>query len=82
MVKIRLKRCGRPKEPVYRIIVCDSRKKRDGKVIETLGHYDPKKQKSKITLDNERYDYWIKCGAQPSDIVSVLVKKSAKEVVA
>jgi len=57
--------------------VCDSRKKRDGKVLETLGHYDPKIEKNKISINNERFNYWVKCGAQPSEIVAKLLKNSA-----
>jgi len=77
VVRIRLKRGGRPKAPTYRIIVCDSHKKRDGKVLETLGHYDPKIEKNKITVNNERFSYWLKCGAQPSEIVTKLMKAQA-----
>ncbi|MFN3966331.1 MAG: 30S ribosomal protein S16 [Endomicrobiia bacterium] len=74
-VRIRLSRVGRPKQAVYRIIAIDSRKKRDGKPIEVLGHYDPKKDKDKIKLNYERYSWWLKVGAQPSETVSSLVKK-------
>jgi len=76
VVKIRLRRCGRPKNPFYRIVVCDSTKKRDGAVVATLGHYNPKLEKNKITVNGEKYNYWLKCGAQPTEIVARLVKKS------
>ena len=72
MNRIRLTRLGKKKKPFYRIIVIDSRCKRDGKYIECLGTYDPmsigeRKDKFKINID--RYNHWLKLGAQPSEIV-------------
>lgn len=77
MVRIRLKRMGRTHRPFYRISVMDQRVARDGRSIEDIGHYDPmKSEKSqRVTVDMERYDYWVGVGAQPSDKVAVLIKK-------
>ncbi|MDI6641264.1 MAG: 30S ribosomal protein S16 [Elusimicrobiota bacterium] len=75
VVRIRLKRTGTHKRPYYRIVAVDSRKKRDGKVLEEIGHYDPKAEKEKITLNSERYTYWLKCGAKPSEAIDSLLKK-------
>jgi small subunit ribosomal protein S16 len=74
-VKIRLKRCGKPKNPSYRIVVIDSRKQRDSQPIEQLGHYSPLKKDNLGVIDNERLAYWLKCGAKPSDRVHSIVKK-------
>lgn len=68
-VKIRLKRLGKVRVPQYRIVVVDSRKKRDGKVIEEIGKYHPKENPSYIDVTSERVDYWLGVGAQPSDAV-------------
>ena len=76
MVKIRLKRIGMKKMPFYRVVVADSRFPRDGRNIEEIGYYDPRKNPAVIHIDNERAQYWIKCGAQPTDTARVLLKKS------
>lgn len=76
MVKIRLTRKGAKKKPFYRVIVADSRKRRDGPFIEIIGTYDPLKEPSEIKIDIERAKYWIGCGAQPSSTVSKLLKIS------
>ena len=76
MVKIRLTRKGAKKKPFYRIIVADSRKRRDGPFIEIIGTYDPLKEPSEIKIDTERARYWLGCGAQPSSTVSKLLKIS------
>lgn len=76
MVKIRLTRKGAKKKPYYRVIVADSRKRRDGPFIEIIGTYDPLKEPSEIKIDTERAKYWIGCGAQPSSTVSKLLKIS------
>ena len=78
MVRIRLKRIGKPKSPHYREVVIDSRKQRDGRPIETLGHYNPKATENKISINRERFDYWLKCGAQPSQTVKDLAMKQNK----
>lgn len=66
-VRIRLKRMGSIHNPYYRVVVVDSRKKRDGRVIEEIGVYDPKPNPSKIEIDSDRAVYWLGVGAQPSD---------------
>ena len=73
-VKIRLKRMGKIRAPHYRIVVADSRKKRDGKVIEEIGKYHPKEEPSLIEVDSERAQYWLGVGAQPSEAVAALLK--------
>ncbi|MFC5729787.1 MULTISPECIES: 30S ribosomal protein S16 [Nocardioides] len=73
-VKIRLKRLGKVRVPQYRIVVVDSRKKRDGKVIEEIGKYHPKEDPSYIDVESERAQYWLKVGAQPSEAVAAILK--------
>jgi small subunit ribosomal protein S16 len=73
-VKIRLKRMGKIRAPHYRIVVVDSRKKRDGKVIEEIGLYHPKEEPSYISVASERAQYWLGVGAQPSEAVAKLLK--------
>ena len=73
-VKIRLKRLGKIRVPQYRIVVVDSRKKRDGKVIEEIGKYHPKEDPSYISVVSDRAQYWLGVGAQPSDAVAKLLK--------
>ena len=68
-VKIRLKRLGKVRVPQYRIVVVDSRKKRDGRVIEEIGKYHPKENPSYIDVTSDRVGYWLGVGAQPSDAV-------------
>lgn len=75
-VKIRLKRIGMKKNPFYRVVVADERFPRDGRFIEEIGTYDPMKQPAEIKIDNEKALQWIKNGAQPSDTVRVLLKKT------
>jgi small subunit ribosomal protein S16 len=73
-VKIRLKRLGKVRVPQYRIVIVDSRKKRDGKVIEEIGKYHPKEDPSYISVVSDRAQYWLGVGAQPSDAVAKLLK--------
>lgn len=73
-VKIRLKRLGKVRVPQYRIVVTDSRTKRDGKVIEEIGKYHPKEDPSYIDVVSERAQYWLGVGAQPSDAVAAILK--------
>jgi small subunit ribosomal protein S16 len=75
MVKIRLKRMGAKKSPFYRIVVADSRAPRDGRFIEEIGTYDPRENPAVVKLDVEKYEGWIKNGAQPTDTVRDLRKK-------
>ena len=76
MVKIRLRRMGAKKNPYYRIVVADSMSPRDGRCIEEIGTYDPVQEPTAITVNNDRAQYWIKNGAQPTDKVRALLKKS------
>ena len=76
MVKIRLTRKGAKKKPFYRVIVTDSRVRRDGTFLEIIGTYDPMKDPSDINIDTERAKYWLGCGAQPSSTVTKLLKIS------
>jgi small subunit ribosomal protein S16 len=75
-VKIRLKRMGAKKKPFYRIVVADSRSPRDGKFIEELGYFDPLKDPAIIKIDGKKARKWISNGAQPTDTVKALLKKS------
>lgn len=76
-VRIRLKKLGRRHRPFFRVCAMDSRRPRDGKVIEELGYYDPmvKETDARAVLNGSRIDYWLGVGAQPSDKVKVLIKK-------
>ncbi len=76
MVKIRLQRVGAKKAPFYHIVVADSRRARDGKIIEQIGTYNPMTQPSSIVLDKEKVATWIKNGAKPTDTVKALIEKA------
>ena len=73
-VKIRLKRLGKIRAPYYRIVVADSRTKRDGRVIEEIGKYHPTEEPSFIEVDSERAQYWLSVGAKPTEQVAALLK--------
>jgi small subunit ribosomal protein S16 len=73
-VKIRLKRLGKIRAPYYRIVVADSRTKRDGRVIEEIGKYHPTEEPSFIEVNSERAQYWLGVGAQPTEQVAALLK--------
>ena len=75
-VKIRLKRFGKIRSPHYRIVVADSRTKRDGRAIEEIGKYHPKNDPSVIEVDSERAQYWLSVGAQPTEAVIALLKRT------
>ncbi|WP_035589321.1 30S ribosomal protein S16 [Hippea jasoniae] len=75
MVAIRLRRGGAKKKPFYRIVALDSRKKRDGAVLEVLGYYDPKTDPATIKIDMDKYNSWIEKGAKVSETVKNLIKK-------
>jgi small subunit ribosomal protein S16 len=77
-VSIRLRREGAKNSPYYKVVVADRRSPRDGKFIETVGAYDPKKPGHNSTLNIDRVEYWISKGAQPSDTVRSLIKKNKK----
>lgn len=68
---------GTKKKPFYRVIVTEKRSKRDGKFVEIVGHYNPLSNPVQIKIDHERVNHWIRCGAQPSDTVRSLIRKSA-----
>ena len=86
-VRIRLARTGKKHQPSFRIVVANSRSKRNGKIIENLGFYNPLTEPATIQVNRERFDYWLSVGAQPSDVVRELVlgqkriRKKAKKPV-
>jgi small subunit ribosomal protein S16 len=73
-VKVRLTRVGSKKNPIWRVVVADGRAPRDGRSIETIGHYNPQTQPSRIVIDRERLQYWLDRGAQPSNTVKKLIR--------
>ncbi len=73
-VKIKLKRMGKIRAPYYRVVIADSRTKRDGRAIEEIGLYHPTQDPSVIQIDTERAQYWLKVGAQPTEAVTALLK--------
>lgn len=76
MVRIRLRRIGRKKAPVYRIVVADSQSPRDGKFIEIIGQYAPRQSEGGLNVDEARANYWMDVGAQPSDTVRSLLRRA------
>lgn len=76
MVKIRLRRVGRKKAPMYRIVVADSKSPRDGKFIEIVGQYQPRTGEQALNLDTARVNHWLDVGAQPTDTVRSLLRKA------
>jgi len=76
MVKIRLQREGKKKAPFYHIVVADSRRARDGRIIEKIGTYDPMTNPSTVVLDKELVEKWIKNGAKPTDTVKRLIEEA------
>jgi small subunit ribosomal protein S16 len=76
MVRIRLRRVGRKKSPIYRIVVADSRSPRDGRFIEIIGNYAPRQGNTAIDLKTDRANYWLDNGAQPSDTVRSLLRRA------
>ena len=77
MLSIRLRRTGATKRPYYRVVVADSRATRDGRFVEVLGHYDPRRDPAVVNIDTERANYWLGKGARPSDTVKSLLKRTA-----
>ena len=75
-VKIRLRRMGQKKAPFYRIIVADSRSPRDGRFIDEIGTYDPNVEPAAVKFDEEKTNKWLKDGAQPTEVVSRLMKNA------
>ena len=78
-VKIRLRRMGQKKAPYYRIVVADSRSKRDGRCIEEIGTYDPNLEPSAVTVDEEAAKKWLAAGAQPTEVVAKIFKQAGIE---
>ena len=74
MLRIRLRRVGKKKQPSYRIVVADSRSPRDGDFVERIGHYNPREDPPAVTLDKDRARKWLRQGAQPSDAVQRIFK--------
>jgi small subunit ribosomal protein S16 len=79
-VRVRLTRVGSKKNPIWRVVVSDQRSPRDGRFIETIGHYNPQTEPSTIVIDEERFQHWVARGAQPTNTVKQLVKAHAKGV--
>lgn len=73
-VRIRLRRAGSSKNPIWRVVVADKRSPRDGRTIETIGSYNPQTEPSQVTIDAERAQYWLDQGAQPSATVAKLLR--------
>lgn len=74
MVRIRLRRVGKVKQPSFRVVVADSRSPRDGRIIESIGHYNPRTDPSVVEIDTDRAVHWLQQGAQPSDSVRKLLE--------
>ncbi len=74
MVRIRLRRVGSRKNPIWRVVVADKRSPRDGRTIETIGHYNPQTEPSTIVLDEARAQHWLEHGAQPTRTVARLLR--------
>jgi small subunit ribosomal protein S16 len=79
-VRVRLTRVGSKKNPIWRVVVSDQRSPRDGRFIETIGHYNPQTDPSTIVIDEERFRHWVSRGAQPTNTVKQLVKAHSKGV--
>lgn len=75
MLSIRLRRAGTTKKPHYRVVVADSRAWRDGRFVEILGHYDPRREPAVVKIDAERAQYWMERGAKPSETVKSLLAR-------
>ena len=73
MLRIRLSRTGAKKQPSYRVVVADIESKRDGRVVERIGHYNPRREPTEYMIDEDRALYWLSVGAQPSDAVRRLL---------
>ncbi|MGA8655581.1 MAG: 30S ribosomal protein S16 [Chthoniobacterales bacterium] len=78
-VSIRLRREGTKNRPFYRVVVADKRSPRDGKFLEVIGSYDPRKEGENYQLKLDRVEYWVKNGAQPSETVASMIRKAKKK---
>ena len=81
-VRVRLTRVGSKKNPIWRVVVADQRSARDGRFIETIGHYNPQTEPSTILIDEDRLQHWLARGAQPSGTVKQLMRARAKSAAA
>jgi small subunit ribosomal protein S16 len=81
-VRVRLTRVGSKKNPIWRVVVADQRSPRDGRFIETIGHYNPQTEPSTIRIDEERFQHWVAHGAQPTGTVKQRMKAQAKGLTA
>ena len=81
MVRIRLRRVGSRKNPIWRVVVADQRSPRDGRTIETIGHYNPQTDPSVIVIDEERARHWLEHGAQPTRTVATLLRTKGIEAI-
>jgi small subunit ribosomal protein S16 len=77
-VRVRLTRVGSKKNPIWRVVVADQRSPRDGRFIETIGHYNPQTNPSTIAIDEDRLQHWLARGAQPTGTVKKLIKARAQ----
>jgi small subunit ribosomal protein S16 len=75
-VKIRLSRYGAKKQPTYRIVVAEERSKRDGRIVEKIGHYNPRTEPPTVVLNEERTKYWLGVGARPTDAMGPILKRA------
>lgn len=75
-VHIRLRRTGKTKAPTYRVVVADSRSPRNGKIIENIGHYNPRSEPNELVINGDRARHWIKCGARPTSTARALLVRS------
>ena len=75
-VKIRLSRIGAKKQPSYRVVVAEERSKRDGRIVEKIGHYDPRTDPPTVVLNEERTKYWLSVGARPTDALGPILKRA------
>lgn len=76
MVKLRLRREGKKAHPIYKVVAADTRSPRDGRFIETVGQYDPHANPARIAVKEDRVEYWLRKGAQPSDTVRSLLRRT------
>jgi small subunit ribosomal protein S16 len=76
VVKLRLMRMGKTKQPTYRVVAADARSPRDGRFIEIVGHYNPRTEPSTVVIDNDKAVAWLQKGAQPTEVVQKLLKAS------
>ena len=79
MLAIRLTRMGAKKQPFYRVVVTEKEAKRDGRFVEIVGHYNPCREPMELRLNHERISYWMARGAQPSETVRSLIRKSEQQ---